>query len=202
MKIHYSFSVFFTFALLSFADTIQTPINHSTTCTGKSCYQIGILPEIYIGATLVSHEYSMGIGGNIAGGVRIKKRHFFGLDINITHNLGVSDDGGMYHHLSVPQVSTLFGMRASYYFAPLLIKDLFKLEAGFAISYGSDEYENYYGSWGIPARVSIGNNKIAYYIDGFANVSCISDLLGDFYNKQPYIASVSTGVRYQFGKRS
>lgn len=147
-------------------------------------------PELYLGATVVSHEWSVGFGGNIAGGVRFEKRHYFGLDLTIAGNIEEED--------AFSEAGTLFGMRMSYYFAPLRIKEILSVEIGFGVAYGSDEYENYHGSWGVPARLSLGNRKFAYYIDGFANVTYMSDLLGDFYTTPPYLASLTTGFRYRF----
>jgi hypothetical protein len=156
-------------------------------CSAEREPSCSLSPELYAGATLVSHQWSAGLGGVIGGGVRYNNRHYVGLDMDISRDLPALD--------SDPETNTLFGMRASYYFAPLVVGDLLKGEIGFALAYGSDAYREYHGSWGVPARLSIGNDRIGFYVDGFVNVTYVSDLLGDFYNTPPYLASVSTGVK-------
>lgn len=103
---------------------------------------------------------------------------------------------------STPQRETLISIRASYYIAPLVVNDFLRGELGFSLMYGSDTQKEHYGTWGLPARISIGNTRMKWYVKGVLSSAWILDLINIESSSLPYLSSISTGVYFTFGDSS
>ncbi len=151
--------------------------------------QVTITPQFDVGICTNRVEEPNGVGGSFGGGVRISERHYTGLQMGLTRYIDTWEPSR-----GQPR-NTLTEMQALYLFTPFL-GSAARLEIGFSVISASDEYENHYGTWGIPLRLSIGRNRVHWFAQGTLSSGVFADLFVFEGSNIPSIASVTMGASF------
>lgn len=156
--------------------------------------EITLIPECHVGAHMSTHESDFGVGGVLGGGVYLGKRHYVGGDAAFVRYINTWEPA------QATETNTLSSMQFHYMIAPLVIRSNLRGELGFSLMYGCDSQKEYYGTWGIPARLSAGGKRVHWYVQGVINSAVVLDVISIESDFMPYLANVSTGVQVLFGR--
>lgn len=152
---------------------------------------------MHVGAAMTTpYSVYLTAGPTLSGGIRIGRRHTVEAELWC-----LMIPGGVADARS-PQTAAVLDFAASYYISPLVLRDLVRVEAGVRIATVRNEYREWDGYLAIPARISLGGCRTAWYVSGMVSLPMLVDLFGGYMRYATAPAAFGTGVRIAFGCRS